>query len=271
MSRRAIIGSLIVALFIASASVLVAEQGRRGGPPPPHPSVALRGQVFVGGYFYDPIFGPYPWWPGHRYPYFYFPRYEPYAHVRLRITPDTAAVYVDGFYAGAVDDFDGVFDGLTLTPGGHTVAIFLDGYRTTRHNIHVAPGQSFSIRETLERLAPGIQSEPPVLAPPLPAPPPGTYRLPATPPPQVSGNETTLLPGRAAGIFDLRVQPATATVTIDGEAWASSDGARYVVHLAVGTHRIEVTELGYQRFVGDVVIRDGDTTHLNVTLVPGTR
>jgi hypothetical protein len=68
----------------------------------------VRGHVFIGGYFYDPFYGPYPWWPRTAYPYWYFPVYDKRAEVRLRVEPEEAedaAVYVDGFYAGVVDDF----------------------------------------------------------------------------------------------------------------------------------------------------------------------
>jgi hypothetical protein len=34
---------------------------------------------------------------------------------------------VDGFYAGIVDDFNGVFQSLPLTPGGHTVVLYVEG------------------------------------------------------------------------------------------------------------------------------------------------
>ena len=37
-------------------------------PTPPAPAVAARAHVFVGGYFYDPFFGPYPWWHRTAYP-----------------------------------------------------------------------------------------------------------------------------------------------------------------------------------------------------------
>jgi len=33
---------------------------------------SVRGHVvFIGGYFYDPFFGPYPWWGPAMYPYPY--------------------------------------------------------------------------------------------------------------------------------------------------------------------------------------------------------
>jgi hypothetical protein len=51
-----------------------------------------------------------------------------------------------------------------------------------RHNFYLSPGASFKLRATLERLPVGEKSEPPELAQPVPAPPTGTYRMPATPP-----------------------------------------------------------------------------------------
>ena len=91
---------------------------------PTHPqrAVIVRGHVFIGGYFYDPFFGPYPWWPRTAYPYWYFPVFDNRAEVLLRVQPkeaEDAAVYVDGFYAGIVDDFNGVFQSLPLTAGAH--------------------------------------------------------------------------------------------------------------------------------------------------------
>ena len=274
MTRRIVVGVLFV-VAVMTASSLLAEQARQRPPQPPRhqPSIVVRGEVFVGGYFYDPIYGAYPWWPRAVYPYRYFPLYDERAHVRMRVLPDEAAVYVDGFYAGVVDDFDGVFDGLPLSPGGHTIVFYLEGYRTVHHNLYVPPGTSFSVREQLEPLPPGVASERPTLVPPVPPPPAGTYRLPLSAPPSAitAVPEATPLPVGAMGTLDLRVQPATATVLIDGERWMSSDGAHFVVQLSVGGHRVEVTELGYQRFITDMVIRDEETLRLNVTLIPGLR
>src|SRR5579871_6027725 len=95
-------------------------------PAPPHPGqphrpVHVGATIFIGGYFYDPGFGPYPWWQRPVYPYPYFPLYAPSAQVRVMVTPKNAGVYVDGFYAGIVDDFNGFFQRLTLAPGGHEI------------------------------------------------------------------------------------------------------------------------------------------------------
>jgi len=108
----------VVAMCVAAAGA--ADAQRRAVPRPPAPprhDVIVRGHVFVGGYFYDPMFGPYPWWSRTTYPYWYFPVYDRRADVRIQVTPKEAGVYVDGFYAGVVDDFDGVFQTLPLPPG----------------------------------------------------------------------------------------------------------------------------------------------------------
>ena len=63
------------------------------------------------------------------------------------------------------------------------------------------------------------------------------------------------------------MQPADAEVTIDGEPWRSPQGAeRLVVHLAAGTHRVEIRKDGFDAFVTAVEIRKGEVTVLNVSL-----
>jgi len=69
----------------------------------------------------------------------------------------------------------GCFQGLPLTPGGHRIVLYLKGYHTQRHNIHLQPGSTFQPRDTMEPLPEGVTSEPPDIAPPVPAPPQGTY------------------------------------------------------------------------------------------------
>jgi len=275
MSRLARFAAL--ALF---ASVLlltcpdIADAQRRAVPRhPPHPerAVVVRGHVFIGGYFYDPFYGPYPWWPRAAYPYWYFPVYDSRADVHLRVEPEeaeNAAVYVDGFYAGIVDDFNGVFQALPLTAGGHTIVLYLEGYRTVRHNIYLRPASRFTLRATMERLPAGVTSEPPELAPAVPAPPAGTYRTPVTPPatplPQPAPR-----PSQAVGFgtLDLYVQPASAEVTIDGQRWVSSDEGHFMVQVPAGKHRVEVSKSGYRQFTTEIEIREGEALPLNVSLI----
>ena len=135
------------------------------------PYYGSRGSyVFVGGYFYDPFYGPYPWWPRSAYGWGYYPVFDYRADIRIQATPKDAAVYVDGFYAGVVDDFDGNFQRLPLTPGGHRIELFMEGFRTVRKNLYLQSGSTLKMHETLVPLAAGETSEPPEIAPPVPAP-----------------------------------------------------------------------------------------------------
>lgn len=242
----------------------VSRPPRRIRPRPP----ARRGIaiVFVGGYFYDPFFGPYPWWPRVRYPYGYYPIYETRAILHIHVTPANAAVYVDGFYAGIVDDFNGFFQGLPLPPGGHEIVLYLEGYQTIERRIYLSPGSSFDLRDQLIPLPLGAMSEPPVLAPPLPPPPTGTAIPPQTPPPAVLAAPPAGAPAAGFGTLSLRVQPADATLLIDGEPWASSEAGRFVVQLEAGVHRLEISRAGYQSYSGEVTVREGVAMPLNVSL-----
>jgi PEGA domain len=280
--RFARIVPLVALLAITALPALVDAQGRGGRRPPPPRSgggavvagpriPVVRGQlVFIGGYFYDPFFGPYPWWGPAMYPYPYFPVYDRRAEVRILAQPQTAAVYVDGFYAGIVDDFDGAFQSLPLPPGGHTVVLYLEGYRTTRQSFYLRPGSTLKLRDSLERLPAGVVSEPPVVAPPIPPPPDGsTTAAPRAP----STITTTPAPAEdvdSLGTLELNVQPRDATVTIDGVRWLSSDEGRFVVDVPEGRHRIEVFKDGYARFSREVEVRRGETVPLNVSLVRPT-
>jgi hypothetical protein len=242
-----------------------AEPRRAPRPAPPRPS--KRGtHIFIGGYFYDPFFGPYPWWPRGAYPPWYYPVYDHHAEVRIACTPRHAAVYVDGFYAGLVDDFDGAFQRLALPPGGHRIALYLDGYVTEDFSIYLRPRSTFTLRHTMLRVPPGGMSDRPVLSHPVPPPPDGTYAPPrGTPPPiQVPAPPAA---GGEPGTVELRVQPASAAVTIDGAAWLSSDPGLFVVELPAGRHHVEVSAPGYRTFTTDIDVTPGDTAPLNVSLV----
>jgi len=50
------------------------------------------------------------------------------AELKIAATPSRAAVFVDGQYAGYVDQFDGVGKAMLLTPGQHHLRIALPGY-----------------------------------------------------------------------------------------------------------------------------------------------
>jgi len=268
------IAHALVALMLLAVLPVVADAQRHAVPGPPSPpkhAVNVHGHVFIGGYFYDPMFGPYPWWPRTVYPRWYYPIYDQRVEVRLKIAPkdaEQAAVFVDGFYAGIVDDFNNMFQSLPLTPGGHTIVLYLEGYRTTQRNVYLGPGTMFELREMMERLAAGETSERPQIAPPVPAPPSGTYRAPVTPstlpPPPPQESQAV-----GFGTFELHVQPADADVTIDGRPWVTSEVGHFVVQVPAGAHRLEVTKPGFWQLAAKFEVRDGQRSALNVSLMPG--
>lgn len=102
------------------------------------------------GYFY---YGSLGWYPRATFLYDqgYFGRGYAFdsGEVRLRVEPRWAEVYVDGFYAGTVDDFDGTFQSLRLESGPYHVEIVAPGYETLEVDLRVMPGQKITYRGVL--------------------------------------------------------------------------------------------------------------------------
>jgi PEGA domain len=228
---------------------------------------------FYGGYYSYPFYfsagvGPYapyhygyPW-----YPYSPWYPYDPAAALRLQVTPREAEVFVDGSYAGTVDDFDGSFQRLRLYPGDHTVEVFLPGFHTLTQGIYVQPGKTFTVRAALQPLTPG---EPEQVRPSggVGAQSRTPQARPSASPREYGGEEPGLRP--EFGILALRVQPGDAVVTIDGNVWEPSDEAGpLVLQLVTGVHAIEIRKQGYRTYITEFAVRQGETTALNVAMTP---
>ena len=186
--------------------------------------------------------------------------------VRVDVEPTDAEVYVDGYLAGRVDDFDGVFQRLRLRPGEHEITIYLAGYRTIVERRYFNPNASMTIRRSMEPLAAGETAEPP----PEPVAPPAGGRA-GEPPQYPPRPEPPPRRERPApmGTLALRVTPADAQILIDGKAQpaAPADGPASL-RLAPGRYTLEVRRDGYVPYVEDVLIRPGATLSLTVTLTP---
>ena len=104
-------------------------------------------------FLYDPFWGPW-------YPYAYGYRYgvRPEASVRTEVSPKDTEVYVDGYYAGLASQFDGTFRRLPLSPGGHSITLHREGFRTVTQDVYVRPDSTFKIDTNMERLAAGETS-----------------------------------------------------------------------------------------------------------------
>ena len=69
--------------------------------------------------------------------------------VKLKVTPDRAAVFVDGNYAGYVHQFGGVKRAMLIAPGKHHIKIALPGYRDFETEITVQANQKVTVKTAL--------------------------------------------------------------------------------------------------------------------------
>jgi hypothetical protein len=71
------------------------------------------------------------------------------AEVKLAVTPDRAAVFVDGVFVGHVGEFNGVGKALLVAPGKHRIKISLPGYQTFETEISLTANQKFQLKTDL--------------------------------------------------------------------------------------------------------------------------
>lgn len=71
------------------------------------------------------------------------------AEVKLEVTPDRAAVFIDGGYVGSVREFSGMGRAMLVAPGKHQVKIGLAGYQDFTSEIELRPNQKMTIKTDL--------------------------------------------------------------------------------------------------------------------------
>jgi hypothetical protein len=197
--------------------------------------------------------------------------YDVSASVRIDTKPHETEVYVDGYYAGKVDEFDGTFQRLRVQPGDHEITLFHPGYRLFSQTVYLQPGNTFKIRHAMEKLESG-EPEPrkPVAAPrgsgggPLGPPPAGRGR--GTGPAEPTGASAREPLTSGYGSVSIRVLPGDADVFVDGNHWDGPGEERLQIRLATGVHRIEVRKSGYRGYLTEVTIREDEAAPLNVAL-----
>jgi hypothetical protein len=186
--------------------------------------------------------------------------------MRLQVKPRDTMVFVDGYFAGIVDDFDGTFQRLHVDAGQHRVQLFLPGHRLYTQDLYLQPGNTFTVRHTMEPLGAG-EPEPdrptgsPLAARPPSAPPPASAPVGAS---ASSGGTTTT----SYGTLAIRVQPEDGVVLIDGERWNGGSGDAIEVQLHSGTHTVEVQKAGFRVYLTEVTVKAGEATRLNIALAP---
>jgi hypothetical protein len=115
---------------------------------------------FIGyGGFYGPYRYGYAWgypsfgygYPayGYGYPAYGYGRYRAYGGVRIDLPQKDAEVYVDGYFAGIVDEYDGAFQQLNLEPGAHRIEIRAPGFMTINFEVNIQPGRTITYRTAL--------------------------------------------------------------------------------------------------------------------------
>jgi hypothetical protein len=257
---------------------------------------AVYRPYYAAPYWYGAYYYPYyyPWsfsvgfgccgYPYYGYPYYGYPYgyvYDNSASLRLQVNPREAEVFIDGYYAGTVDDFDGTFQRLHVEPGDHDLEVFMPGHRSYQQKVYLQPGKTFNVKHTMEQLGPG-DAEPvrPAGRPRPEGPPPSRSGRHA---PNESRDRDPGAPGAEQGpepraergprsefgSLALRVQPGNANITIDGEPWENSgDNERFILQLGPGVHTVQIRKEGYRTYMTDITVRPGETTTLNVAMTP---
>jgi hypothetical protein len=239
-----------------------------GGHYPYYPYYPYWGWGYYPGYWgsWWP-YGAYGWYGGYwGYPWgwgggavYHYEESES-GSVRVLVDPSEARVYVDGYYAGTVDDFDGLFQRLHVSPGRHEIALKLEGYKTHRVRLYVAPDSTVKLSydmqkgqgETFEDLSKDVRESEA-----------SREREQAQ---RSSENEAQRDEEAAVGgRLKLSVRPDDASIYVDG-AFRGSAREASSLKVAPGRHRIEVVRPGYRTVEREVDVAPGETTDVTIEL-----
>jgi hypothetical protein len=226
------------------------------------------GGGYYGGGYYPPTGGVYTY------------AYDDRASLRILVDEPHAKVYVDGHYAGVVDDFDGLFQRLYVSPGKHDIAFKLEGYQTHHVKVYVESGATLKIHhdmqkgtgpESVEDLAGDVvdryarheddryraRNDDQRLEPRDRDAEDALEDRPAA-----RGDR---VPSGERGRLHLNVLPEDASVYVDGQFKGSARQASSL-ELPAGRHRIEVVRPGFRTDERDFEIETGVIQVLSVEL-----
>jgi hypothetical protein len=71
------------------------------------------------------------------------------AQIKLHVTPERAAVFVDDAFVGSVNEFTGMGHGMLVSPGKHRIKIALPGYQAFDTEVSLLPRQKITIKTDL--------------------------------------------------------------------------------------------------------------------------
>lgn len=98
------------------------------------------GAYGYGPYAYGPAYGAY--------------RGRPYGAVRIDVPQRDGEVYVDGYFLGIVDEFDGALQHANLEAGPHRVEVRAPGFETIAFDVNIEPGRTITYRSFMQPLQP---------------------------------------------------------------------------------------------------------------------
>jgi hypothetical protein len=189
----------------------------------------------------------------------------PTASLRVLVDPAEARVYVDGYYAGVVDDFDGLLQRLHVSPGRHEITLKLEGFKTHRMRVYVGPDATLKLHHDMQKGV-GETSEDLTGGAPLPEREVRRERDDREDDDRsVAAEEPESARAAGYGKLQLSVQPEDASVYVDG-AFRGTGREASSLRLAPGRHRIEVVRPGFRTAESELEIPAGETTRLQVTL-----
>lgn len=135
------------------------HHGGGGGYHPSYPWYYPWYPYSFGLFYWDPL-----WWGSGYYGGGYDPGYG-YGYdsggsdygtgsLKLKVKPNDAQVYVDGYFAGLVDDFDGMLQKLNLEVGPHHIEIRAPGYQTLTFDVQIQLDETTTYRGELMKALP---------------------------------------------------------------------------------------------------------------------
>jgi hypothetical protein len=241
---------------------------------------------FYGSGWYSPFYYPsyYGYGPGYGYGYGGYGSHQ-YGRssyregsVRVQVEPSQTRVYVDGYYAGVADDFDGIFQRLNIAPGRHDLSLRLEGYRTRNLKLYVPDDgtvkvQHRMVKGTGEEDA-GVVGRPEDYARYDDRDDPryddrddrdDPYRRDDRDPYDDRDGDLRADQAGARALVRLDVRPGDASVYVDG-AFRGTGGELRQLRLPAGRHRIEVVRPGYRTVERDVELQPGQAVDVLIDL-----
>jgi hypothetical protein len=103
------------------------------------------------GYGFGSYYDPY-WYGGYGGGGGYSQSYQDTGSLRLKIKPREAQVFIDGYFVGVVDSFDGTFQRLNIDGGGHRVELKAEGYEPLEFEVLITPGETVTYKGEMKRI-----------------------------------------------------------------------------------------------------------------------